>query len=230
MTTAAAAAAWPRDSDEIRTLSPCPDILHLAHARGIAEVVHFTTNHGVVGALSRRAVLSRKRLPAEAYLEHVYRPNVHSRKDPAWLDYISLSITRINDWMFENSQRWHVEDGVSWVVISFTPDILTHPGVVFTTTNNIYPARLQAEGASGFEQMFASQVASRYGGIKIRQPDHPANCPTDRQAEVLYPGELSLQHMQRIDVQTGECQDDVEGMLAVLDVDVQVCLAPHVFQ
>lgn len=228
--TTAAPAAWPRDPDEIRKLPPCPDVLYLARERGIIEVVHFTTNHGIVGALSRRAVLSRKRLPAEAHLEHVYRPNVNNRKDPAWLDYISLSITRINDSMFESSRRWHVEDGVSWVVISFTPDILTHPGVVFTTTNNIYPARLRAEGSSGFEQMFAYHVASRYGGIKIRQQNHPANCPTDRQAEVLYPGVLSLQYMQRIDVQTGECQDDVEGMLGVLDVDVEVRLAPHVFR
>lgn len=155
------------------------------------------------------------------------RPTVSRHWD---LTSYSLSISRINDWMFETSQRWHVAEGVSWVVISFTPEILTHPGVVFSTTNNIYPARLRAEGASGFEQMFASRVAGRYGEIKTRPPDCPASWPTDRQAEVLYPGEVSLAYVQRIDVQTGQCHDDVEGMLGALNLDVQVRLAPQVFE
>jgi hypothetical protein len=227
--TTAAPPAWPRDPGEIRALPSCPEILGLAHVRGITDVVHFTTSRGALGVLSRRAVLSRKRLPEDAYLAHVYRPNALNRKDPAWLDYVSLSISQINDWMFETSQRWHVAEGMSWVVLSFTPEILTHAGVVFTTTNNIYPARLRAEGRAGFEQMFASRVASRYGGIKIRPPGYPASCPTDRQAEVLYPGEVSLTYLQRIDVQTGPCHDDIEGMLGALNLDVQVRLAPHVF-
>ena len=226
----AAPPAWPRDPEQIRVLRSCPEILDLARARRICNIVHFTTSRGALGILSRRAVLSRKRLPAEAYLEHVYRPNASVRKDIDWLDYISLSISRINDWMFEASRRWHVAEGVSWVVMSFTPEILAHPGVVFATTNNIYPARLRAEGTSGLEQMFASQVAGRYAGIKIRQAGCPANWTTDRQAEVLYPGEISLAHLQRIDVQTESCHDDVEGMLGALNLDVPVRFAPHFFE
>lgn len=228
--TTAAPPAWPRDPGDIRALPPCPEVHDLARVRGITDVVHFTTSRGALGVLSRRAVLSRKQLPQDAYLAHVYRPNALNRKDPAWLDYVSLSVSRINDWMFETSQRWHVEEGVSWVVISFTPEILTHPGVVFTTTNNIYPARLRAEGLGGFEQMFASQVTGRYGEITVRPPSYPACWPTDRQAEVLYPGEVSLAYVQRIDVQTGSCHDDIEGMLGALNLNVQVCLAPHVFE
>lgn len=100
--------ARPRTPDELVDLLPRPEIVRAAEARGISDVVHFTTVSGAVGVLASRAVMSRKRLPEEEYLEHVYRPNSAIRKDQAWLDYVNLSITRINDWMFGTSVRWHI--------------------------------------------------------------------------------------------------------------------------
>lgn len=60
----------------------------------------------------------------------------------------------------------------------------------------------------------------------------PANWPTDRQAEVLYPGELSCDYLQRIDVQLGESVDAIYGILGGLDLpaEIQVCHAPEVFR
>ncbi len=147
-----------------------------------------------------------------------------------WADHVSLSISRINDWMFGASERWHIRDGVSWAVVSLTPDLLSYPGVVFSTTNNIYPARLHGEGASGFERMFAESVVGRYGEVKRRLPGHPQQWTTDRQAEVLYPREVPIAYVQRIDVQTAQCHDDVAGMLGALDVEVDVRHAPQVFE
>ena len=76
--------------------------------RGVAQVVHFTTVSGLTGVLAAKAVKSRARLPTDKYLEHVYQPNSAIRKDRAWLDYVNLSISRINDWMFDSSTSWHV--------------------------------------------------------------------------------------------------------------------------
>ena len=149
MSTAQIIEAHPRTPDDVARLPQRPEIVVAAEERGIRDVVHFTTTRGAVGVLAARAVKSRARLPEDEYLEHVYRPNAEIRKDRAWFDYVNLSISRINDWMFDASTRWHADDGNPWVVLSFAPCILGHPGVIFTTTNNIYP-RLQACGGFGW--------------------------------------------------------------------------------
>jgi hypothetical protein len=222
--------ARPRTREDVACLAPCPDVLLAAIKRGITDVVHFTTIQGAVGILATRALKSRRRLPRDQYLEHVYRPNALNRtRDAAWLDYVSLSISRINDWMFDTSERWHIADGVSWVVLSFAPDILGHPGVVFATTNNIYPACRRAEGLAGFNQLFADPVIGRYSSThrRTKLPDH---FTTDRQAEVLYPGMVDVQYLQRIDVQVEDALDDIHGALGALDHNVPVRYAPEVFE
>ena len=222
--------ACPRSPDEIALLPACPGIIVAADERGVRNVMHFTTMTGAVGILAAGAVKSRERLPEDKFLEYVYRPNATCRKDTAWLGYVNLSVERINDWMFDASQRWHAAKGNPWVVLSFSPEILGHPGVVFTTTNNIYPACTRAEGLTGFERMFAETVLGRYNVMLDRDGNLPA-WPTDRQAEVLYPGELSCEHLQRIDAQTEDAVDGIHGVFSGLQVKkVTVCHAPEVFE
>ena len=229
MSTEKAIEARPRTHAEVATLRECPAVVAAAEERGIREVVHFTTTSGAVGVLAAGAVKSRARLPADKYLEHVYQPNAEIRKDQAWLGYVNLSISRINDWMFGASTAWHAADGNPWVVLSFSPRILGHRGVVFTTTNNIYPACKRAEGLAGFSRLFSDSVRGRYGELHDRRGKEPA-WPTDRQAEVLYPGELSCTWLQRIDVQREETEDDIHGMLGALGLSVPVRHAPEIFE
>ena len=221
--------AQPRTADEVANLPCCSTIADAAGRRGISQVVHFTTVRGAVGILASQTVKSRKRLPEEEYLEYVYRPNARIRKDVPWLDYVNLSIERINDWMFDASERWHARSGNPWILLSFHPRILAHPGVVFTTTNNIYPSCKRAEGLSGFCRMFADPVYGWYNTRHTRVDKLDA-WPTDRQAEVLYPGELSCDHLQRIYVQLEESLDTIHGVLGGLNVNVPVSLAPEVFE
>ncbi len=221
--------ARARDARDIAGLPDCPEILQEAENRGITQVVHFTTLRGAVGVLAAGALKSRARVGEDEYLERVYRPNASFRKDPEWLDYVNLSIQRINDWMFERSTSWHPSEIGSWVVLSFHPRILAHPGVVFTTTNNIYPSCERAEGLAGFRRMFAEVVRGYYGRAQGRE-GKLVSWPTDRQAEVLYPGEVSCDHLQRIDVQNEPSLETVHGALGALDADVPVLHAPEVFQ
>ncbi len=222
--------ARPRRSDEIELLPTCPEVLAAAEEREVRNVMHFTTMTGAVGVLAAGAVKSRERLPEDKYLEYVYQPNAAYRKDTAWLDYVNLSVERINAWMFDASQRWHAAEGNPWVLLSFCPEILAHPGVVFTTTNNIYPACTRAEGLPGFERMFAETVVGRYNSVHGRDGKHSA-WPTDRQAEVLYPGELSCEYLQRIDAQTEDAADGIHGMLSGLQLDeITVRHAPEAFE
>lgn len=222
--------AHPRTPKEILSLPDCPDIAEAVQRRRISQVVHFTTTAGAVGILAARAIKSRARVSKDDYLEHVFRPNATVRKDCAWIDYVNLSVERINEWMLESSIRWHPMDKNPWVVLSFHPRVLAHPGVVFTTTNNIYPACLRAEGLAGFCRMFAATVLGRYSHRHVRTDDMPAAWPTDRQAEVLYPGELSYDHLLRIDVQLERSLEDIDGAIGVLGLDVPVRLAPEVFE
>ena len=222
--------AHPRTAEEIEALPDCPDIVTAAGRRGISQVVHFTTISGAIGALASKSVKSRARLPEDKYLEYVYKPNADNRKDKEWIDYVNLSIERINDWMFQTSERWHAAEDNPWVVLSFHTCILAHPGVVFTTTNNIYPSCERAEGLRGFCRMFAETVLGRYNRRHSRTNKLTA-WPTDRQAEVLYPGKLSCDHLQRIDVQREESLERVHGALGGLKrEDVPVRLAPEVFK
>ncbi|MGH3115878.1 MAG: DarT ssDNA thymidine ADP-ribosyltransferase family protein [Gaiellales bacterium] len=208
-----------------------PEIVTAANRRGVTEIVHFTTVQGAVGICATRAVKSRRLLPEDNYLEHVYRPNALDRsRDSAWHDYVNLSVSRINDWMFGASRRWHVTEGVSWVLLSFITKLLGDPGVVFTTTNNAYAGVTRAEGLEGFEQMFADRVIGSYYGTVQRSPGHPSSFPTHRQAEVLYPFELPISYLQKIYVQTEEGLDNVEGALGATDTDVPAQLAPEVFR
>lgn len=199
--------------------------------RGITELIHFTTNRGLLGMLGNGRVLSRKRLPEDRYIEHVYSPNCIDRKDVRQLDYVNLSVSRINDWMFDTSERWHQIDDLWWTVLSFDPQILTHQGVIFTTTNNIYPAVRRGTGPAGLSALFGDVVLGRYSTAHTRSLDQRASWPTDRQAEVLYPKSVPLTYLRRIYVRDGDHVDTVEGMFAGLPsaAPVPVLAAPEVF-
>ena len=220
--------ALPETEREIAGLPDCPVILDAAERRGITEIVHFTTVRGAVGVLAAQALKSRARVSEDEYLEKVYRPNALFRKDGAWSDYVNLSIERINEWMFQTSTRWHSDENNSWVVLSFHPRILSHPGVVFTTTNNIYPSCERVEGLSGFERMFAETVRGYYSQLRTREGKLDS-WPTDRQAEVLYPGQVSCAHLQRIDVQLEQALETIHGAMGALDASVPIRHAPEVF-
>jgi hypothetical protein len=165
-----------------------------ASARGITEVLHYTSERGIYGALVKDAVLSRKRLENDPEIEFIFQA-VWPVKAPAWADHISLSLSRINLDLFERSRGHYPE--YWWGVISFKTEILDHDDVYFTTTNNIYPTCERGQGVEGFEQLFRPSVLGRYSHewTRDRLTDDQ---PTDRAAEVLYLGELSLDYLHCI--------------------------------
>jgi hypothetical protein len=191
-------------------------IAEIIRQREITEVVHFTTNHGVLGMFADGRLLSRQHLPTNKYLEHVYRPNASVRKDPDWLDYISMSISRVNTRFFGYSRGWEREVETWWAIVALDPAILAHDGVVFTTTNNIYPSCRRAPGADGLEAMFATEVEGLYQKVLQRTSDMPASWTTDDQAEVLYPAELSTSYLRDVYTATHEHADIVASQYDML--------------
>lgn len=191
-------------------------------ARGISEMLHFTTNRGLVGILAGGALLSRFRLPSEKYLEHLWRANAASRPEEAlsfdksqnWLDYVNLSISEINSRFFLVSTRWHRESDMWWVLLSFDAAIAGHDGVHFTTTNNGYDQCVRGTGTLGMDRLFAPVVLRKsQGNWRVSRGQRESHLPTCEQAEVLYPGGIELTWLRKIYVREPDQRDVVLGWL-----------------
>jgi hypothetical protein len=206
-------------------------------ARKVVDILHFTTNRGIVGTLASHTLLSRHRLPQEKYLEHVLHINAATRpeataffdKSQNWLDYVNLSISEINARYFAVSNRWHRESNVWWGILAFDSDIMTHEGVVFATTNNSYDCCVRQSGIRGFESLFAPQVL-RKAGWTVSRKHREARLPTCEQAEVLYPAEVPTKFLRNIYVQEEEHHDQAQGWLWEFGLrDVEVLVSPKKF-
>lgn len=203
--------------------------------RGIREVLHFTTNHGLVGVFARGQLLSRVHLNADDLLDSVRLLNCEIRRDPKWTDYVNLSISTVNNEFLTSSRGWHPpRDGVWWAVLSFDSAILGDPGVIFTTTNNVYHQSVHREsGIDGLTAMYADVVPFGYYGSRARRTaTTPANFPTHNQAEVLYPGSLDLSRLRAVYVPEGGHVDEIEGWRATIPNAPQVPIEvrPEVFR
>ena len=186
--------------------------------RGIEEILHFTTNKGLIGILASRSLKSRKRLPKDKYLEHVYSANCKTRRDVAWLDYVNLSITDIDARLFEiSSDKWHKDKDVWWCILAFASGILDHPDVHLSTTNNMYSGVKRGTGGQGLEALFKDRIHQYEGRYITRSPEHLPNQPTDPQAEVLYPGEVSTKHLKKVYVVGNMHRDTAKAMLSSVD-------------
>jgi hypothetical protein len=200
--------------------------------RNISGIVYFTTNNGLVGILASGLVYSRRRLKKEQYLQYILHPNAQIRPEEAelfdksvdWLDFVNLSISEINQSFFGFSQRWHHNQEIFWVILSFEPEILTHDGVYFTTTNNSYEHCSREVELVGLQALFAN-VIRRKGTWRAYRGNRPDRLPTCQQAEVLYPEALPLRFLRHIYVNKAEDADRVRGWLrefVVAGVEVRV--------
>lgn len=189
-----------------------------ARARGITELLHFTTSRGLIGILAQGKVYSRDQLNEDQYLENVKILNSPNRfRDAAWTDWVNLSVSRVNSSFLDTSQGWHADDGVWWACVSFDVEILDHEDVWFCTGNNVYPATVRAQGASGLEALFADRVAwGLYGSVHHRPANKPSHLTTDPQAEVLYPKAVSLEYARAIYVPEDALSDDVAGIVGAV--------------
>ncbi|WP_083797649.1 DarT ssDNA thymidine ADP-ribosyltransferase family protein [Marinobacter algicola] len=189
--------------------------------RKITGLYHFTTNNGILGILASHGIYSRKSLPKEKYLEYIVKYNATERKyDSAWLDYVNLSISRVNSEFFSQCNGWHPD--VWWCVLEIEPEIMAHDNVYFSTTNNIYPATRRAKGPAGLEALFSELVLGRYSAKHYRTDGFPQNYTTDVQAEVLYPKKVPLERLKRILVLEDEHQDVLMGQQEALDLEPRI--------
>lgn len=221
--------ASPQSAEEVHNGSPCPEVVDAAVARGITSIMHFTRVPALVGILASSGVKARGDLMRDTRLRYVAEENAPDRsRDVLWHDYINMSVTAINRRMFQFSERQHPD--AQWVILEFGPEILGDPGVVFCTTNNAYEVAYRCGGLRGFEQMFAEEVPwGHHGSIHFRFA-YESDRTTDPQAEVLYPFELSLDHLHTITVRDEETYEAVVATKANLPHPSEIAHRPEAFR
>jgi hypothetical protein len=183
-----------------------------------------------MGLLRKGALLSRQRVQDDPELAYIFL-SVWPVKAHAWVDYVSLSITRINRELYRRAER-NLPDRW-WAVLSFDPAIMDDDGVFFATTNNAYEEVCRrAPRLDGFRDLFSAEVSwGHYGSVKRRTDRTPCNQPTDIQAEVLYPGSIPMTYVQRIYVTEAEHRRHIRAWCSAFDItEPSIEIRPEVFR
>lgn len=206
-------------------------VAEIIKVRGLSRVLHFTTSDGLLGMLADPPprLLPRAKLAENLHLEFILRLNAPTRTDIDWFEYSSLSISEVNRYFFKYSLGNHPD--AFWVVLEFSEEILTHPGVYFASTNNIYPDVVRGQNGEGLSALFASSIKNdrlRSGWLR-RFDNLPKDCPTDNQAEVLYPGALSFDFLKKIHVPNEVGFRLVTAQLATCRCVYEVVISPEHF-
>ncbi|GAA4341123.1 hypothetical protein GCM10023086_77210 [Streptomyces venetus] len=203
----------------------------LIQKRKITEVVHFTTNRGLLGILVQRLCKARALLAKDEYLESIYHENTKwRREDPKYWSYVNLSISEPNHRFLRiSSEDWWANEDLFWAVLSFDPVIMTHPDVLFAPGNMGYEGITPVEGLPGAEALFADRVPKGFYKTMPRW-DRAPHLPTNPQAEVLYPQAVATRHLQRIYVLTDEDAAKAEAIVSVSGHDeVDIIVDPVTF-
>ncbi|MFI8944333.1 DarT ssDNA thymidine ADP-ribosyltransferase family protein [Streptomyces syringium] len=210
---------------------PAAGISALIQERKITEVVHFTTNRGLLGILLQRFCQARALLAQDQYLESIYHQNTKIRREaPQYWSYVNLSISEPNHRFLRiSSEDWWANEDLFWAVLSFDPVIMTHAGVLFAPGNMGYDGITPVEGLPGAEALFADRVPKGFNKTMPRW-DRAPHLPTNPQAEVLYPEAVSTRHLQRIYVLTHEDAAKAEAIVSVSEHDeVDIIVDPVTF-
>ena len=209
------------------------EILNFCAENGIDEILHFTTSRGLVGIMSVGAMISRSQLKEHETLDFLSPENAPFRSDKDWTDYINLSITRINYSFFGYCKSWRHNELAYWIILAFKSEILAHPGVLFTTTNNIYTGSVKRMGGvAGLKQCFLPSVLSKYNRAVCRTSTTANNWTTCAESEVLYFDKLPLEYLSCIYVEDSDTYVQVRTTIETLTdrKDIEVIICPDKFK
>lgn len=207
------------------------EIKREVNKRGITRLCHFTQSRNLIHIMSGgTGVLATKKLQEDGL--SAFTPTDLERLDEHE-GYICCSIEYPNAWYFD-----HVRDKdvlfKDWVILFIDPKYLWLSGTRFCPRNAASDhGRNIGEGEGAFLAMFADVVPGAYGKTRHRSDNHLACSPTDDQAEVLIPDQISLSDILEIAVST-ETQAKKEfarlQLLGVSEDRLKFVIATDLFQ
>ena len=128
-------------------------------------------------------------------------------------DCINLSIQRINIFLFKRFKDF--PHGKPWCILEINPICMQGMGVYFTIANaaSTWVKRYGThKGIVGLKELYADCIND--GKREERRGIHiPMNCPTSRQAEVLYPGVIDISLIKGLVFESDEDAKRARGML-----------------
>jgi len=198
--------------------------------RGITRLCHFTPSRnlchiltGGIGILSTRNLQEHERA-------------LFTQTDLIRLDnhegYICCSIEYPNVWYFDKAK---LKDNIfkDWVVLFIDPKYIWKSGTLFCPRNAASNSgRNIVKGEQGFKSLFDNKITSNQG-IRSRSPSHLPCCPTDNQAEVLIPDQISISDILSIAVPSKEqaVNEIVRLQLqGIREDNYKFVVAPHLFE
>lgn len=193
-------------------------IADFTQRQGITRLVHFTPFLNLCGIFNRGGIWPRVKLedynkknPDEdimAYINWNDKLRLDGRND-----CINLSIQRINSFLFARFKGF--PHGKPWCLLEVNPICLQCSGVLFTVANaaSTWVKHNGTQGGvAGLKKLYADKV---WDGKRLheRTKETPINCPTSRQAEVLYPGVIDISLINGLVFATNEDAAQAKAML-----------------
>lgn len=205
------------------------EIFDFIQSRGITRLVHFTPFLNLCGIFNLGGIWPRERIreyaqenPEEHLMDYI-KWNDKLRLDKRE-DCINLSIQRINSFLFKRFKEF--PEGKPWCILEIDPVCMQGIGVSFTVANaaSTWVKRCGTKkGISGLIELYADCINDGKR-VERRVNNIPMNCPTSRQAEVLYPGVISISLIKGL---VFESDEDAKRARAMLRTDCpSICLPP----
>ena len=193
-------------------------IIDFTKSRAITRLVHFTPFLNLCGMFNLGGIWPRTKIleyaqanggeDIMAYIKWNDKLRLDGRQD-----CINLSIQRINSFLFARFKNF--PHGKPWCILEINPVCLHHNGVVFTIANAastwVRHNGTQA-GIVGLQKLFDDKILDGKR-MHIRTSDTPMNCPTSKQAEVLYPGQIGVELIDGLVFETNEDAVQAKAML-----------------
>ena len=171
-----------------------------ANRRGITRLCHFTPSRNLAHIASDpRGLLASRHLQDDEAA--IFNPTDRMRLD-GYRDHVCCSIQYPNAWYFRRA-RENERLFPDWVVLLIDARHLWQAGTKFCPRNAAAEhGRLVQQGVTAFDSLFADVVE----GFRVysRGPRHPDFLPTDEQAEVLIPDQISRRDVRGVVVQDDE--------------------------
>lgn len=191
--------------------------------RGIKEVLHFTRIENL------RAILEHGIIPRK-FLDDLginYIPADNNRYD-GLLHASCFSISFPNYKMFYKLRRIQ---GGSWVVLSFSPEVLWQYECAFYPRNaaagNMRDLPLSSRKNS---QALAELFGDIPRGISRAQLNIPDSYPTDPQAEVVVFDVVPVSMLQRIYVSNPSTKQQIKMIISRISVSIPCSIEPRFFE
>lgn len=183
-------------------------IRDLISRRGIDSLYHFTTTINLSGIYQVEHIFPRSeydtlRALANEDMYEDYLDHMDDLRLDGLNDHVNTSLSHPNVYLLNAYRQRKNLAHYTWCILQLDPQLMERDDTLYTVTNAASARSSQygiGKGEEGLNQLFIPEVITKKGAFKRK--GLPAKYPTDIQAEVLIPGNISVDHIKTIYFET----------------------------